>query len=79
MTTTGERLVEISALASGTAGALLVAAFGATGSTSGELLVARSSLSTGTAIEHLADPGVGGAGTGGPIKIFWLRRQRRAS
>jgi hypothetical protein len=79
MTTTGERLVEISALTSGTAAALLLAAYGASGTIAGDLLASRSSLETATAIEHLADPGSAGIGSGGSIKIHWLRRGRRAS
>lgn len=52
MTTTGQRLVEISQLSSGTAAQHLRAA-GVTGSTAGELLVAYSQLPTATAIVHL--------------------------
>ena len=52
MTTTGQRLVEISQLSSGTAAQHLRAA-GVTGSTAGELLVSYSQLPTATAISHL--------------------------
>ena len=52
MTTTGQRLVEISQLSTGTAAQHLRAA-GVTGSTAGELLVSYSQLPTATAIVHL--------------------------
>lgn len=52
MATTGQRLVEISQLASGTAAQHLRAA-GVTGVTAGDLLVAYSQLPTATAIVHL--------------------------
>jgi hypothetical protein len=52
VTTTGQRLVEISQLSTGTAAQHLRAA-GVTGSTAGELLVSYSQLPTATAIVHL--------------------------
>lgn len=52
MTTTGQRLVEISQLSTGTAAQHLRAA-GVTGITAGELLVSYSRLPTATAIIHL--------------------------
>jgi hypothetical protein len=50
--TTGQRLVSLSGLTGVSAGAHLVA-LGSTGSTAGELLVDASTLSTGSAIQHL--------------------------
>jgi hypothetical protein len=52
MTTTGQRLVELSALPSGTAAEHLIA-ISTSGTTAGDRLRSRSPLASATAMEHL--------------------------
>jgi hypothetical protein len=62
MATTGQRLVELSGLPTGTAGAHLVA-MSTAGTTAAQRLLSRSPLSSATAIEHLASATTGGGGS----------------
>jgi hypothetical protein len=74
MATTGQRLVELSGLPTGTAGAHLVA-MSTAGFTAAQRLLSRSPLPTATAIVHLANASSGGIVAG--REFIMLRRRRR--
>lgn len=78
MTTAAERLAALSGLSGVSAGAHLLA-IRISGSMAGQILVSRSTLSTGSASDHLLDSGVaqGGYSAEVELKRWYVKRGKR--